>query len=395
MPLLLLVAGLIMGFLGGVLITRRSQVRRAATSYEPVELHLDSSAELARLRVAVDALPVGVVLADAGGSIVFRNAISEQIAGSRHGTVLLDEAIDTMIAAAVAGRGGSQTLDVFGPPRRMLQLRAYPIDGGAGGVLVTIGDETDRNRLDAVRTDFVANVSHELKTPVGAMTVLAETIADADDPEVVERLASRIVEEAERLSRTVDDLLELSRIELGGQAVAEPVDVDVVIGEAVGRVRALADRRGIRLSASSAGDTVAVLGDRRQLASALGNLVENAVKYSEAGGEVDVTAHEEDGWVAISVVDHGIGIPGRDLERVFERFYRVDRARSRETGGTGLGLSIVRHVAANHGGDVSVTSVEGEGSTFVLRIPGAGEAAGDARRAARSGARRPPAAGPS
>ncbi|MGD9701817.1 MAG: sensor histidine kinase [Acidimicrobiia bacterium] len=371
MPVLLLILGLAVGTLVGAVAMRRLVARREpipVTDRQP-PLSFDASAELARLRVALDALPVGVVLADASGAIVFRNAVSEHIAGSRHADVLVEEAIDSLAAGAINGRARSQTLDLFGPPRRTLLLRADPIDGGEGGVLLTVADETDRSRLDAVRTDFVANVSHELKTPVGAMTVLADAIADAGEPEVVERLAGRIVDEAERLSRTIDDLLELSRIELGGQAISEPVCVDLVIAEAVGRVRSLAARRGIVLGISDVPATLEILGDRRQVVSALGNLVENAVKYSEAGGAVDIGATLVDGWIELSVVDHGIGIPARDLDRVFERFYRVDRARSRETGGTGLGLSIVRHVAANHGGDVRVSSIEGEGSTFVLRVP--------------------------
>jgi two-component system sensor histidine kinase SenX3 len=204
------------------------------------------------------------------------------------------------------------------------------------------------------------------------MIVLADAIADAGEPEDVERLAGRIVDEASRLSRIIDDLLELSRIELGGLSVAEPVSVDLILAEALGRVRSLATSRGITIGPGSVTDGLMVLGDRRQIVSALGNLVENGVKYSEAGAEVNVDARSADGWVELAVVDHGIGIPARDLERIFERFYRVDRARSRETGGTGLGLSIVRHVAANHGGDVSVSSTEGEGSTFVLRLPSAG-----------------------
>ena len=371
MPVLLLIIGLAVGTLIGVLATRRILARRRPPPQvgEHAALSFDSSAELARLRVALDALPIGVVLADADGAVLFRNSVSEHIAGSRHADVLVGEAIDALVAGAIVGRPRRQTLDLFGPPRRTLLLRADPIDGGQGGALVTVADETDRSRLDAVRTDFVANVSHELKTPVGAMTVLADALAGADEPEVVERLAGRIVDEAERLSRTIDDLLELSRIELEGQAVTEPVSVDLVISEAVGRARSLAARRGISIGVCNAPSGLEMVGDRRQVVSALGNLVENAVKYSEPAGTVAVRAERVDDWIEMTVVDHGIGIPARDLERIFERFYRVDRARSRETGGTGLGLSIVRHVAANHGGDVQVSSVEGEGSTFVLRVP--------------------------
>jgi two-component system sensor histidine kinase SenX3 len=250
---------------------------------------------------------------------------------------------------------------------RTLTARVAPL--GARLVLALVEDRTREKRVETVRRDFVANVSHELKTPVGAMTLLADALAGAEEPEVVERLAGRIVDEAERLSRTIDDLLELSRIELEGQAVTEPVSVDLVISEAVGRARSIASRRDISIGVCNAPSGLEMLGDRRQVVSALGNLVENAVKYSEVAGSVAVRAERIDDWIEMTVVDHGIGIPARDLERVFERFYRVDRARSRETGGTGLGLSIVRHVAANHGGDVRVSSVEGEGSTFVLRVP--------------------------
>jgi two-component system sensor histidine kinase SenX3 len=371
MPVLLLIIGLAVGALIGALATSRILARRRPPSSvdDQTSLPFDSSAELARLRVALDALPIGVVLADTDGAVLFRNSVSEHIAGSRHADVLVGEAVDALVAGAIVGRPRRQTLDLFGPPRRTLLLRADPIDGGQGGALVTVADETDRSRLDAVRTDFVANVSHELKTPVGAMTLLADALAGADEPEVVERLAGRIVDEAERLSRTIDDLLELSRIELEGQAVTEPVRVDLVISEAVGRARLLAARRGISIGVCNTPSGLEMLGDRRQVVSALGNLVENAVKYSEAAGAVAVRAERVDDWIELTVIDHGIGIPARDLERIFERFYRVDRARSRETGGTGLGLSIVRHVAANHGGDVRVSSVEGEGSTFVLRVP--------------------------
>jgi two-component system sensor histidine kinase SenX3 len=199
--------------------------------------------------------------------------------------------------------------------------------------------------------------------------VLAETLADVDDPVDSARLSDKIVRESERLSRTIDDLLELSRIELGGQAVRDSVAVAPILHGAVDRVAGFAERHGIEVTVDDPGDGSIVLGDRRQLMSALANLVENAVKYSEPGGQVEVFAEQHDDHIALVVADHGIGIPERDLDRIFERFYRVDRARSRETGGTGLGLSIVRHVATNHGGTVSVVSTEGEGSEFRLAIP--------------------------
>jgi two-component system sensor histidine kinase SenX3 len=240
---------------------------------------------------------------------------------------------------------------------------------GARLVLALVEDRTREKRVETVRRDFVANVSHELKTPVGAIALLAETLAEEDEPEVIARLAPKLITEAHRLSRIIDELLELSRIELGGQSLAEVVDVNSVVGEAVALHQALADAHGIPVYLYQADVRPSVLGNRRQLLSAVSNLVENAIKYSDAGADVVVDIEVEDGTVVLTVVDHGMGIPGRDLDRVFERFYRVDKARSRETGGSGLGLSIVRHVMANHGGAVSVTSVEGEGSTFTLRFP--------------------------
>jgi two-component system sensor histidine kinase SenX3 len=238
-----------------------------------------------------------------------------------------------------------------------------------GGVLVTVEDISERARLDAVRTDFVANISHELKTPVGAIALLAETIVDEDDLEVVRRLANKRVDEAHRAATSIDDLLELSRIELDGRAVRDRVSVAGVLRDAVVRSLAAAEQRDIRLDLEEPTDPSAVLGDRRQLVSALSNLIDNAVKYSESGTEVRISTRNANGYVGLVVTDFGVGIPTRDLDRVFERFYRVDRARSRDTGGTGLGLAIVRHVANNHEGEVTVQSVEGEGSTFILSIP--------------------------
>lgn len=248
----------------------------------------------------------------------------------------------------------------------MLLIRGIPLAKGGG--LAVIDDLSDRARVDAVRTDFVSNISHELKTPVGALAILAEALADSDDIEVNRHLALKMVEEAHRASGTIDDLLELSRIELGGPGDREDVSLSAVVGEAAARHRLIADTVGVELQVKCISPE-SVQGDRLQLVSAVSNLIDNAVKYSNKGGIVTVSAHEVNGCVEIEVADTGIGIPARDLDRVFERFYRVDRARSRTTGGTGLGLAIVRHVATNHGGDVTVRSREGEGSTFTLRIP--------------------------
>ena len=321
------------------------------------------------IRTALDSLTVGVVVASAEGEVLFRNRVASGLTGALHADVLVDEAIDVHLRGALSGENRRQVIELFGPPSRVVLVAAYPID--EGGALATIEDITERSRLDAVRTDFVANISHELKTPVGALAVLAEALADETEPEVIRRLSLKMVEESIRAGRTIDDLLELSRIELGGEAIKEAVAVGLVIAEAVDRVRTLADRRGVVLRVVEPGDRMKVLGDRRQIVSALGNLVENAIKYSESGKLVEVSASTDGLNVDMRVRDEGMGIPTRDLDRIFERFYRVDRARSRETGGTGLGLAIVRHVATNHGGDVLVSSVEGEGSTFTLRLQAA------------------------
>jgi two-component system sensor histidine kinase SenX3 len=243
--------------------------------------------------------------------------------------------------------------------------------GGGGLVLLLAEDQTESRRVDEVKRDFVANTSHELKTPVGALALLAETIEDAaDDAEAVRRFASKMRQEAQRLTNLVQDLITLSRI----QAVEpvpdpRPVALDTVVAEAVDRCRMRANARGITL-ASVGSRGLSVLGDEDLLVTALRNLLENAVAYSPEKTRVVITTSKTpEGHAELSVADQGIGIPERDLERIFERFYRVDPARSRATGGTGLGLAIVKHVMAAHNGKVTVRSVEGAGSTFTLYIP--------------------------
>ncbi len=325
----------------------------------------------AELRAALDSLPEAVVLVDRAGSVIARNRHAERFLGVAHLDALVDEAIEAHLREALAGRERTDTLEVQGPPRRTLVVRGsvVSVEGEVAGAMVTVEDITEQVRLDSVRTDLVANISHELKTPVGAVALLAETLADEDEPEVIARLGPKLVNEAHRLARIIDELLELSRIELADQSLAEVISVGAVVEEAVALHRALAGSRGIIVVTALARPDPSVLGNRRQLLSAVGNLVENAVKYSDAGSEVEVHVTAGDEAVDIAVCDHGMGIPAKELDRIFERFYRVDKARSRETGGSGLGLSIVRHVMANHGGRVTVTSSEGEGSTFALRLP--------------------------
>ncbi|WP_168916373.1 sensor histidine kinase [Microcella flavibacter] len=241
---------------------------------------------------------------------------------------------------------------------------------GTRFVLLLAEDRTESVRLDAVRRDFVANISHELKTPIGAVGLLAEALEHAaDDPAQVQRFAKRLSKESKRLAGMTQEIIELSRLQ-AADALADPqeVDIDRVITAAIDQNRVTADAQRIQLV--SGGDRrTRVWGDEAMLVSAVHNLIANAIQYSVAPARVGVGVSERDDVVEIAVTDQGIGIPEEELDRVFERFFRVDQARARATGGTGLGLSIVKHVAQNHGGDVRVWSQPGRGSTFTIRIP--------------------------
>jgi two-component system sensor histidine kinase SenX3 len=249
-------------------------------------------------------------------------------------------------------------------------------------ILALVEDRTRERRLESIRRDFVANVSHELKTPVGALNVLAEAVVDAsNDAEAVQRFAGRMQTESERLSRLVQQIIELSRLQ-GDDPLETPRDVDVdgVIDRAIDRSEIDARAKGIEI-VHHGEHQLHVLGDADQIALALGNLVANAIAYSPEASRIVVGAKAEGAAIGITVVDQGIGIPNDELDRIFERFYRVDPARHRSTGGTGLGLSIVKHVAASHGGEVRVWSVEGHGSSFTLILPGRSAAEGIRRTA--------------
>ena len=362
-----IVIGVTVSILFGILRSRRSGRVSSNESGVGRDAAVDSDDMSHFLSDVLDALTIGVVVASSDGDIVYRNARATGLTRAIHAEVLVDEAVDTYVRAAVGGQGGRKVLDLFGPPRQVISVTALPLLNG--GAVAMVEDTTERALVDAVRTDFVANISHELKTPIGAMSVLAETLTQTEDAEVVARLSGKISDESMRVGRLIDDLLELSRLEYGGQVLSGTMSVADVVSEAVDRTQTLADGRGISLvSVESAPETM-VIGDRRQLVSALQNLLENAIKYSDSGSSVEVSVRRADGDVLIDVRDRGVGIPAKELDRIFERFYRVDRARSRETGGTGLGLSIARHIAHNHGGDILVHSIEGAGSTFTLKLP--------------------------
>jgi two-component system sensor histidine kinase SenX3 len=331
----------------------------------------DASADAIRLRRALDSLIQAVIVCDEHVETVFRNTRAIALMGNRHSDAIAVQAVDELLQTTVPGTSEERTLELYGPPRRTLVVRSQSIDNGqrALGTIAVIDDVSDRRRLEEVRRDFVANVSHELKTPMGAIGLLAETLLEENEPAISQRLAQRIHTEAFRISRIIDDLLDLSRIESEESPPREPVLVNLILGEASERVRAAAEQRGVEVALVEPSPPVAILGDRRQLTSAVYNLLENAVKFSPDAGVVHLKGDVDNGEVVITVKDSGIGIPTRELERIFERFYRVDHGRSRSTGGTGLGLAIVRHVAQNHRGSVQVESREGEGATFTLHLP--------------------------
>jgi len=338
---------------------------------DAAEAVTEASSDAIRLRRALDTLTQGVIVCDENGEVAFRNARAVALMNNRHGDALAAQAVTELLENAWQEGSAERTLDLYGPPRQTLAVRTRLIDDGRRplGVIAIIEDVSERRRLEEIRRDFVANVSHELKTPIGALGLLAETLTVEPDPAVAQRLASRIHAEAFRVSRIIDDLLDLSRIESEEAPPREPIYINLVMAEAVERVRSAAEQRGITIELDEPDPPVHVVGDRRQLVSAIHSLLENAVTFSYEDATVNVSGNQADGEIRLSVSDTGVGIPTRDLERIFERFYRVDHGRSRSTGGTGLGLSIVRHVASNHQGRVEVDSREGVGSTFTLILP--------------------------
>jgi two-component system sensor histidine kinase SenX3 len=336
---------------------------------------------------ALDALRIGVLVLDGDDRPVLANPAAFDLGLVRSDRE--DDARPTQVHAVIRtlagqvrrsgarreveldlprGGGGRPVGEPLGVRVRVVPLTSddYP----PGHVAVEATDVTEAHRVARVRRDFVANVSHELKTPVGALALLAETLLDAaDDPEASRRFAERIHHESQRLARLVKELLELSRLQ-GAEPLPSqvPVAVDRIINEVIDRTRTAATAKNIDVHfAGSRGLTV--YGNEGQLVTAVANLVENAVAYSPDETKVTIEAHVANDLVGIAVVDQGIGISAKDRDRIFERFYRADQARSRDTGGTGLGLAIVKHIAVNHGGRVDVTSTPGQGSTFTLRLP--------------------------
>ncbi len=331
------------------------------------------SAETAEQRIvaSLDALQSGLVLCDRSGRVVARNTVATVLLEARHGEALVAGAIKDLLERARAGERVTTSVDLHAEPRRSYEVKAGPVERGGEvlGAVALVRDTTEQHRIESVRRDFVANVSHELKTPIGALSLLADSLAADPDPEVAAHLGGRMQFEIQRVANTIDDLLTLAMLEDESGRGVEPVDVGAVVAAAVDRISETAEQGAVEVRLSNRSDAVWLPGSRLHLESAVFNLLDNAVKFSEPGGRVDVVVEAAVGALTVSVADTGIGIPAAEQSRIFERFYRIDRARSRSTGGTGLGLSIVRHVALNHGGDVSVASREGLGAKFTLTLP--------------------------
>lgn len=331
------------------------------------------SAETAEQRISssLDVLQSGLVLCDRSGQVVARNSAATKLLQARHGEALVAGVIKDLLERARTGERVTTNVDLHAEPRRSYEVEAGPVerDGEMLGAVALVRDITEHHRIESVRRDFVANVSHELKTPIGALSLLADSLAADSDPEVAAHLAGRMQIEIQRVANTIDDLLTLATLEDESGRPDAQVDVGAVVVAAVDRISEAAEQNDIKVILSNRTAAAAIRGSRLHLESAVFNLLDNAVKFSESGGQVDVVVEADQEALTVSVTDEGIGIPAMEQTRIFERFYRVDRARSRSTGGTGLGLSIVRHVALNHGGDVSVTSREGYGAKFTVTLP--------------------------
>ena len=364
--------GYVIAVLAGVGIGALALTRRRRAGIDSVPEARSERPELAA--VALEHSVVGHAIVDAQGRVRYANPRAAELGVVRAG--IADPAV---VAAAARAAAGPEVVDVELIPRTrpgdpvrrgLLAVDASVRWIGDGLLLVAASDDTEAARVEAVRRDFVANVSHELKTPVAAITLLTEAIQGAsDEPDVVRRFASRLEHESTRLATMVGELIMLSKLQ-GADPLPDlaVVEVDEVISDAVHRSATVAERAEIALVIAPP-SRLQVLGDPEMLAVALTNLIENAVHYSSSGTTVSISAAGRQDLVDISVTDRGLGIATEFHDRVFERFFRVDPARSRATGGTGLGLAIVKHVAANHGGSALVWSRPGTGSTFTLRLP--------------------------
>ena len=327
------------------------------------------------LEYIVSQSPVGIVVVDTYRDVVYTNDRAREL-GLVRDRLLDDRAWLAAERTLTTGEDGEVDLSPrkqSNPGRSGLSVRGHVrllTEADRRFAVVYVDDQSEHDRMEATRRDFVANVSHELKTPVGAMGVLAEALlASTDDPDTVRRFAEKMVTESHRLANMVGELIDLSRLQ-GAEPLPDldAIEVDTVVSEALSRHKVAADNADIAVTTDSP-TGFRVLGDQPLLVTALANLVSNAIAYSSHGSPVSISRRRRGKNIEIAVTDRGIGIARADQERVFERFFRVDKARSRATGGTGLGLAIVKHVAANHNGSIRLWSQPGTGSTFTLSIP--------------------------
>ncbi len=372
--------GLALALLARRQLARRLTAEQSTASRKDSELaaRIEEAESDRRTRdLVLSALDEGVVLMDDRGGVRYANPAAIRLLGRMASDFPLAEpgtAPDPFISPVLRrlvglafdmGSVQEQELEIGQPPRTVLAT-AFPA-GGEGLVLLVLRDVTEARKVDAIRRDFVAAASHELKTPVASIQAAAETLSHAmdEDPEAARRFVANLQRDSERLSRIVMDLLDLSRLESERPALEE-VRLDLLAREVIDRVGQLMRDAGLNVEVSTA--PVTVRGSRKDLALVFSNLLDNAVRYTREGGTIRVQVAAQNDDARVEVSDTGIGIPSRELPRIFERFYRVDRARSRETGGTGLGLAIVKHVAEQHGGHVEARSELGKGSTFVVTI---------------------------
>jgi len=364
------VLALAVGVAAGIRVSSRLAQRRQQAAAESTGITVAQM-----LQRIVGLMPLGAAVVDCHRDVVYRNERAKEL-----GLVRERQLDDQAWQAAQQALDGDDVEFDLRPAKRAPGRSGLSVHGHARLLseedrrfaVVFVHDQSDYARMEATRRDFVANVSHELKTPVGAMTLLAEALlASADDSETVRRFAEKVLIEANRLGDMVAELIELSRLQ-GAERLPNvtPIDVDTVVSEAISRHKVAADNADIEVRTDSPSG-LQVLGDQTLLVTALANLVSNAIAYSPKGSQVSISRRRRGENVEIAVTDRGIGIALEDQERVFERFFRGDKARSRATGGSGLGLAIVKHVAANHNGSIGVWSKPGTGSTFTLSIPAA------------------------
>ena len=343
----------------------------------------EAAEERGKLEAVLDNISTGIMVTDAERKIILLNPAAEEILGVRQEEALGSRIIesfssrelDTTVSKAADGESIDEQIELLYPRKMYLQIKSNPVVTSEGDVAATVSaieDITALKRLNMIRQDFVANVSHELRTPVASVKALTDSLlaGAAEHKETADRFLKDLDQEVTRLSQLIDDLLTLSKLETK-EAVLQVEDIQLgeIVKECLDSKDLLAEEFGVDMEVELENTGMLVNGDRQLLRTALNNLVDNAIKYNHPGGKVVIRVLQDDDHVILQVQDTGIGVPREELPRVFERFYRVDKARSRETGGTGLGLSIVKHIADLHGGGVDVTSVEGEGSIFNIRIP--------------------------